>query len=103
MFAFRVRICSAKPVQNSDCLCAPFPAETASTLAEDSAAHARVVVQPDKTLRDFHHDRDIVKLWKVSGSRYLAGRQELAEVQGPDYSLYDDFPEELNEVGCGLK
>ncbi|EIE24458.1 hypothetical protein COCSUDRAFT_61884 [Coccomyxa subellipsoidea C-169] len=41
---------------------------------------------------------DIVKLWKVSGSRYLAGRQELAEVQGPDYSLYDDFPEELNEV-----
>jgi hypothetical protein len=42
--------------------------------------------------------RDIVKLWTVAGQRYLAGRHELAGVQGPEYSLYDDFPEELNEV-----
>ena len=42
--------------------------------------------------------RDMVKLWTVAGKRYMAGRHELAEVQGPDYSLYDDFPEELDEV-----
>ncbi|KAK9909479.1 hypothetical protein WJX75_002916 [Coccomyxa subellipsoidea] len=42
--------------------------------------------------------QDIVKLWTVAGQRYLAGRHELAGVQGPEYSLYDDFPEELNEV-----
>ncbi len=42
--------------------------------------------------------RDIVKLWRVAGDRYMAGRHQLAEAQGPEYSLYDDFPEDLNQV-----
>ncbi len=42
--------------------------------------------------------RDIVKLWKLAGQRRKASAQQLRNTLGPDFSLWDDFPEELGQA-----
>ena len=45
--------------------------------------------------------RDIQRLWKIAGQRYHASQQQLQFCVG-SYSIYDDLPTDLNQVGVKL-
>ena len=42
--------------------------------------------------------RDIRVLWKLAGQRRKASAQQLREALGPDFSLWDDFPEQPGQA-----
>ncbi|KAK9819482.1 hypothetical protein WJX81_005355 [Elliptochloris bilobata] len=42
--------------------------------------------------------KDICQLWKLASQRRKASAQQLREALGPDYSLWDDFPEHPGQV-----
>ena len=46
--------------------------------------------------------RDIAKLWKLAGQRRKASAQQLRNTLGPDFSLWDDFPEEIGQARLAL-
>ena len=41
-------------------------------------------------------------LWKLAGQRRKASAQQLREALGPDFSLWDDFPEQPGQACLSL-
>ncbi len=42
--------------------------------------------------------RDIERVWRMSGEKYWANRQDILIAMGPEWSIWDDLPSQPNEV-----
>ncbi len=42
--------------------------------------------------------RDIKRVWRMSGEKYRAKRQDILATMGPKWSIWDDLPSEPDEV-----
>ncbi len=75
--------------------------ESADATPAHSQCRARQRVASPRTKHDGLRGgtrRDIRVLWTLAGKRRAASAQQLQAALGPDYSLWDDFPEKPGEA-----
>ncbi|CAL5222355.1 g4707 [Coccomyxa viridis] len=77
---------------------APFDRRTFNPALVLWKAIADVPASKRSLLLQYLLPRDIERVWRMSGEKYWANRQDILIAMGPEWSIWDDLPSQPNEV-----